>query len=382
MIFFNYYVYYHTLILTLLRMFPSPFKLNGTNSIPTTTNSISTNSISTNSIPTLKPFNSLSTNHTNTNNNNNNSNKNSNIDTTELDLLLAHPKFNNLISNHIQIKLTHEYSIFKNTIETTLNEKLLIAQERIKLDELKEQLNSREVFLNNLFNNINQKIKQNSEIQKNIQLQIEKLNTLKRKHSEEISSNSVSVNNNIVKIRKVNSTQRQTFDNDETETDSDSDIEDNVNTNVNTNVTIVNNLFEENNIQFTEVDEPNLIKKIYVMEGTFDDKHWIIKINNNCTVIPLLKTVEPLLTNFYKQKFSTHTFSRKKHQFKLFEDYVKLSVKLECGKRYILCLTGKGLLKLASFVLNTTTEENDKVLRFINKYNCIHYFKPIIDTEF
>ena len=365
-------------------MFPSPFKLNGTNSIPTTTNSISTNSISTNSIPTLKPFNSLSTNNTNTNNNNNNSNKNSNIDTTELDLLLAHPKFNNLISNHIQIKLTHEYSIFKNTIETTLNEKLLIAQERIKLDELKEQLNSREVFLNNLFNNINQKIKQNSEIQKNIQLQIEKLNTLKRKYSEEISSNSVSVNNNIVKIRKVNSTQRQAFDNDETE--SDSDFEDNTNSNINSNtnsnVTVINNLFDNNNIQFTEVDVPNLSKKTFVMEGTFDDKHWIVKIDNNYTVIPLLKTVEPLLRIYYKQKFSTHTFSRKKHQFKLFEDYVKLSVKLECGKRYILCLTGKGLLKLASFVLNTTTEENNKVLHFINKYNCLHYFKPIIDNEF
>jgi hypothetical protein len=375
-------------------MFPSPFRLNGTNSSPAnttnsistnnnnnsiSTNSISTNSISTNnsnnSIPTLKPFNNLSTN--NNNNSNKNSNKNSNIDTTELDLLLAHPKFNNLISNHIQIKLNHEYNIFKNTIETTLNEKLLIAQERIKLDELKEQLNSREVFLNNLFNTVNQKLKQNSELQKNIQIEMEKLNTLKRKHLEDISSNSVSVNNNIVKIRKLNSTQRQTFDNDETE--SDSDIEDNIN--INNNVTVVNNLFEENNIQFTEVNEPNLIKKIYVMEGTFDDKHWIIKINNNCTVIPFLKTVEPLLTNFYKQKFSTHTFSRKKHQFKLFEDYVKLSVRLECGKRYILCLTGKGLLKLASFVLNTTTEENNKVLHFINKYNCIHYFKPIIDTE-
>jgi hypothetical protein len=360
-------------------MFPSPFKLNGSNSI--STNSIPTprsvnsnnsnNSISTNTVPTLRPFNRLDNNSNNSNNSNTNNTNSINIDTPELDLLLAHPKFNNLISNHIQLKLNQEYNIFKNTFETTLNEKLLIAQERIKLEELKEQLNNREIFLNNLFNTVNQKLKQNTELQKNIQIQTEKLNVLKRKHTE----NSTNSNNNIVKIRKLNSTQRQAFENDNDETETDSDYED-ININNNSNVTVVNNLNDENKeeIPFQEVNVPNLTNVTYEMEGTFDDKHWIIKIDNKYTVIPLLRTVEPLLTIYYKQKFSTHTFTHKKQQFKLFEDYVKLSVKLHCGKRYILCLTGKGLLKLISFIPRSTEEENNKVLHFINKYNCLHYF--------
>jgi hypothetical protein len=113
------------------------------------------------------------------------------------------------------------------------------------------------------------------------------------------------------------------------------------------------------------------------MEGTFDDNHWIVKIDNKYTVIPYLKTAEPLFTNFYKKKFSTHTFNRKKLEFILFEDYIKVWAKLECGRRYIICLTGKGLLKLSSFVIGATDEEHKKCIDFINKYECTNYFKPI-----
>ena len=177
MIFLNYYNYYYTLILTILKMFPSPFRLNGIN------------------IPTLKPF-----------------SNNSNIDTTELDLLLAHPKFNDLISNHIQVKFTKEFSILKNSIEMNINDKNTNIQEKIKLNELKEQLKSREIFLNDIFNNVNQTLKQNIELEKNIQIEIQKLNTLKRKNIDD---------NNVIKIRKLNSTQRQAFDNDSSETETD-----------------------------------------------------------------------------------------------------------------------------------------------------------------
>ncbi len=353
-------------------MFPSPFKFNNSTNT-NSTNSISTNSISTNSkqIPTLKPISN--------NNNNNNSNSSKSIDTTELDMLLAHPKFNDLISNHIQVKFTKEFASLRNIIEMNVNDKNENNQERIKLNELKEQLKSKETFLNNLYNNVNKKIKENVELEKNIKIQIEKLNTLKRKHIDENTpSNNTS---NVVKIRKLNSTQRQVFDNDDTETDSDSEMEvksnNNLNDDINNDTDSDNDLInvDNSNLIFTEVN--SLFNEPLTMEGTFDDKHWIVKIDKKYTVIPYLKTVEPLLKIFYKKKFSTHTFSRKKSEFILFEDYIKVWVQLDSGKRYIICLTGKGLLKLSSFVIGATDEEHNKCINFIKKYECTNYFKPI-----
>ena len=285
-------------------------------------------------------------------------NKVTNIDTTELDLLLANPKFNNLLSNHIQIKFNREYSILKNNIENIVNDKLLLNQEKVKLDKLKEQLDSKELYLNNLSDIVTQKLKQNNELEKNIQVQIQTLNNLKRKHSEDNYTSS-SNGKNIIKIRKLNSLQRQTFDNDNSDSDTESEND------------------ENDNIKFTQVQIPSLTGELYTLEKTIDDKYFILKIDNKYNVLPLIRTVEPLLATFYNEKFGNQLFYRKRKDFILFEDYVKVYVKLEIGKRHILCLTGKGLIKLSSFILNSTSEENNNVIDFIKKYNCLNYFKPI-----
>jgi len=192
----------------------------------------------------------------------------------------------------------------------------------------------------------------------------------KRKFEEEVKNSTLKS-----KVQKISESQ-DVKDGNETETDDEYNEEEEV-------VLLSTESSEEDDEEEVEFEQvQSLFDTSLYMEATHDNKYQIVKIDKKYTVIPFLKTVTPLFKTIYSNKYSESTFSHKRKEFIPYEDYLKLWITLEnVGKRCVICLTGKGLLKLSSYIQKGNNEDSSEIKKFIKHYDCMYTFTPLQEIE-